>query len=856
MKAFIRPRPIRVAFLVDEHEHWKPMLEAIFANCYGRWGGRFNLIVPCENGEIRPAYLPWLTAYDPDVIYCYVDLSDTIIQQLHERLYPSYFSRHNFYNTDQRESYAFRPQFSLGPLSSLSVALLASRATALSGPRPVTLVDVHSRNPAPPLIQENFGCYSQSLNQYPVPPYLAEYIQAFTLTDQEIIDNPHLVPRPQGEFVSDYRSFLSQLASRRDVSGLALLSASMCPRIQMNDPRWTNRINLIVGDSFIDRITFWNARSYLDAYLDPTFVTLKLAQGDIDDDYIFASVIAFIRNRMHVTYSSNMSRVTIRSASHSVQQVEQFVERFRRADQFNSYSSEPIDSIDQCCPAASVLETAMDHVEERGVFRVSDWQETTFSEASFRPPMAFPHHIRDGPSTPSGIARGAWALDLDIERATDYSRFENVRHRWRLPRRLRMTTAFSRTYQLGGMAGPLCVPRVTKHGLISLFGGMDGQLPELTLPTDESAFRYALCVPRNWQPFAPGRGPHQNSLFYAIRPSDKGRYFTALMHLSGDIHDSREIFLKRFWSHQLEFLGASPSAGESRLPDLIRRLQSRLRSGQLIVQEDWERVARVVLTEAREVRLAPRYLRFNRLAEQFEEFRNAYWATHPAGAPREEWDEHERKSLEDSVQYLCQREILHQGHEWLCPRCNNSNWVSVNSLRKMMECEVCGTTQPAPVSTPWHFKLNSFVLEGLRDHGLLANLWCLSRLSDQAEASFFFLGPHELFFTTDSTYRARPDAEIDLVVVVDGVVHLCDVKTSNQNIDLQRFAELARQIRPDVATLAIMEPRSARIDRRLDELRRSLDGTAIHAELITLEEQDIDDSPHLPTGRSRTIRLI
>lgn len=855
-KAFIRPRPIRVAFLVDEHEHWQSMLQAIFANCYGRWGGRFNLIVPCENGDVRPAYLPWLIAYDADIVYSYVDLSDAVVQRLHDQLYPSFLSRHNFFARAERDAYAFAPHLSLGPLSSLSVTLLASRANIFTGPEPVTLVDVWSRSAAPQFIQENFGCYRESLNPYPVPPILAEYVRTFALVEQEIVDNPHLVPRPQGDFVSDYATFLDRIATRRDINGLALLSAWMCPRIQMNDPRWTNRVNLIVGDSLTDRVTFWNARSHLDAYLDSSLVTLKMSKADIDDDPTFAAIINLIKARIHVSHSNNNSRITIRSASHSEQELEDIVGRFRQADQWNVYSSERIDSLDQCCPAPSVLETAMDHVEDRGVFRVTDWHETTFSETSFRPPLVLPHHIRDAPSSPTGITRGTWALDLDIERTTDYSRFQNIQHRWRLPRRLRMTGAFSRIYQLTGMTGPLCVPRITKHGLITLFGAADGQLPELRLPTDEAAFRFGLCLPREWLPFAPDRGPLQNSLFFTIRPSDKGRYLMALTHLSGGIHRAREIFLKRFWKQQLESLGASPSAGEDRLPELVQRLKNRLRSGQLGTEDDWQRLARVVLTEAREVRLAPRYMRFDRLTEQFEEFRNAYWTTHQAGTPREQWDASEKRSLADSVQYLCQREIIHQGHEWLCPRCNNSNWASVDSLRKSMECEVCGTEVPAPVASPWHFKLNSFVLGGLRAHGLLASLWCLSRLSDHAEASFFFLEPHELFFTPDSAYSGRPDAEIDLIAVVDGVVRLCDVKTSNQNIDLEKFARLARQMRPDIATLAIMEQRSPGTDRRLDDLRRLLDGSDVETELVTLEERDIDDSPHLPTGRSQMTRLL
>jgi hypothetical protein len=133
------------------------------------------------------------------------------------------------------------------------------------------------------------------------------------------------------------------------------------------------------------------------------------------------------------------------------------------------------------------------------------------------------------------------------------------------------------------------------------------------------------------------------------------------------------------------------------------------------------------------------------------------------------------------------------------------------------------------------------VLDGLRAHGLLAYLWCLSRISDQAEALFFFLEPHELFFTTTSTYSGKADAEIDLIAIVDGTVRLSEVKTSNQNVELEQSARLAWQIRPDIATLAIMEHQSAGTDRRLVELQTLLQGSDIEAEVLTLQDHDIDD---------------
>jgi hypothetical protein len=69
LKGWALPRPLRVAFLIEDGEHASLTLDGVFADCYNRWGGRFSLIAPCLNGRIAPGYWPWLEAYDPDIVY-------------------------------------------------------------------------------------------------------------------------------------------------------------------------------------------------------------------------------------------------------------------------------------------------------------------------------------------------------------------------------------------------------------------------------------------------------------------------------------------------------------------------------------------------------------------------------------------------------------------------------------------------------------------------------------------------------------------------------------------------------------------------------------------------------------------
>ena len=105
----VRPRPIRVAFLLSEEEHADLALDGIFADSYRRWGGRFSLIVPVYDGKISEGYWDWLEAYDPDIVYSYTALSSELILSIHERISPSEVKVHNHRGAPWLDVHGFKP---------------------------------------------------------------------------------------------------------------------------------------------------------------------------------------------------------------------------------------------------------------------------------------------------------------------------------------------------------------------------------------------------------------------------------------------------------------------------------------------------------------------------------------------------------------------------------------------------------------------------------------------------------------------------------------------------------------------------------------------------------------------------
>ncbi len=243
--------------------------------------------------------------------------------------------------------------------------------------------------------------------------------------------------------------------------------------------------------------------------------------------------------------------------------------------------------------------------------------------------------------------------------------------------------------------------------------------------------------------------------------------------MAGSVDQASEVFLSLFWRQQFEQLGATPKATEERIATVKATLKKRLRESQIQSEDEWTRLAQTVLSQARVERSPSRYLRYDDIAARFEVFRNAYWLARQPGTPREDWDEWEKRSLSTSTKYLCELQILHQGHEWRCPQCFNNNWVSIETLARLMECGVCGTSVPAPVSDPWHFRLNGFVAEGPpHEHERCCRSFgCLAQYAQLSQTSFFFLEEsQELYFTETSAIQRKNDAELDLLIVADGTV--------------------------------------------------------------------------------------
>ncbi len=283
------------------------MLDAIFAESFGRWGGRFTLIIPCEKHAIRPAYVPWLRIYDPDIIYSYVDLGKATVEQLHEQFGPAFLVRHDFQRRDERDRHALHPRLPIAPLSVLSVTAIMTRGNMISPPQPVAVVDTHLGTQPSLFLQHNFGCYGQSLRPWPVARDMGEYLKPVIYVPRDIQANPGIVPRAEGDIVFSEKELIDRIATQRDLAGLAQLSARFVPRLELSDMAWSRTVNLVVGDLFADRVVFWNALHLTPVWLNGDIAALKVSQDDLDDAGRLDAIVNIIKNRVYLPIGGNAS---------------------------------------------------------------------------------------------------------------------------------------------------------------------------------------------------------------------------------------------------------------------------------------------------------------------------------------------------------------------------------------------------------------------------------------------------------------------------------------------------------------------------------------------------------------------
>lgn len=829
----------------DDHAHLA--LDGIFADCYRRWGGRFSLIIPCEQGAIPDAYWPWLTAYDPDIVYSYASMTEADVLQLHERVGPSIYEEHR--DRDRLDVHGFTPRYGAEPLQSLSTIFRRSRhrdSRSMAGPP--LLIDAWHTEIVSRFLSDNFGTYhsSYATSVYPSDAQGAARLLTIVSPDKQA-DRRFGVPQDLHSISNELEAF-KEFAHRR-ASSLSVASMEFATKLNVHHGRWSDAFNLVVGGSYLDRILFWNSRLLLPNWIGADLGSFRIDADQLADDQFFATLVTLINQRNFVNSGSGgQHQLTIRSTSVAEEELSAIAKRIRDGRCWSMSHAYFVQDLSVMAPPAKTLEQASPSSPLGSILNsMPRSNEFNWTEPIATPLVSPPDHLADVPHR-QAFATGVWASDYVLDNGEPKPRFSNG-NIWLLPRRWRMAGAFK--VKFSSISRGLIYPaRSSRVGELTIFESRDRQVRTIEVPTGHNAIRYSLLEDGRWPRMAGYEGPIvPRSPIDWMEPSNEARYLTGVVGMAGSIDLAFHFLLHPFMQGVFADLGGAPGLPVDKVKPTIARLKRAGRNQPYDLNNESERAAlgTLIVKAAQNLKAPRRYLRYAALAELWRLHRATFWER--TGRPDRadesvDWEVQEQASLDECLIAMRQRQMMFQGHEWICPECHHRNWVDMAELRPVLSCTICRHDSDAPIAFDWLFRASNFLVEALRDHSTLSLLWVLKVIRDGGRNAFIYAGPTQLWY--DDRDRG-PDAEVDLLMVVDNSTILAEVKSSWAGVrisDIAALGDVAKRLRPDVALLAVMDTGRQHVA-RLDALGAELKALNIGLRVMTLDTHPVEDDPYL-----------
>lgn len=845
-------RPARVAFFVDKSKNADLVLDAIFADSYGRWGGRFSLIVPCNEGRIMDDYWPWLDAFDPDIVYSYVEQDSGAVLEIHERLAPGDYIRHATVTRAQPDAGDFRPRYDQALLSSMSTVFRLARHSPLGQGPKVKVIDSWHTEKASRLLMDNLGiCRASGASG--IYPNDAQGVAGLLtiVADESFHERRNAVPQTLDRIPHEYQAF-KQFANGT-ATGMSLLSAMYAPRMEVQDQRWSTSFNLVVGDSFEDRLLFWNARLSIPSWLDGDICCFRITMEDLDD-LDFPKLLAHLINtRNHVNGGTGgQPQLRIRSATHDEDTLKAVLNQLHGESLWNSSATEIVPG-GHAIPALDALRRARETTHGLSSFHRSvEGKEFQWTPPLARLPSAAPEHLRDAPPG-QAFTLGCWAVDLRLEHGDEnfeLPRYTGIQNEWILPKRWRMAGAFKPKFEVRGMSHHMHVlNRTNRDGNLTIFAGVNQVLKSLEVPTVREAMQFALCRDAAFRRELEGDPPWPKAKAQWIDLSNEANYLIGVLGLTGGLARARDLLLHPFLQTMLADLGGTPNVQDSDVLRTANALAKRTSNPMFNLAEESDRTAlSAFIAKAAQSIKAPRmWVGLEQLRTQWNAYRANYYEANPQEVfGDEESNEREKRALEETLGEMRTSRMLFQGYPWKCGACQHRNWTDFQSLKPTLACDVCSTGEPLPIAVPWHFRANEFLIESLRSHSVLSLVWLLAVLGARARNSFLYLEPTRFYYRNE---YERADAEADLLAVVDGQTVLCEIKSAWRSLrksDLASFVALAVRLRPDRAILAVMAPiQEKKLGGEIESAASQLRDQGIQFELLTLDAHKPRGQPFL-----------
>lgn len=757
VEAKARNRPVKIAYLVptEDTADTHMILDAVFFESYTRWGGVYTLIVPTTSGEfLAEDYGKWLKFYDPDFVYSYVGLDAPFVDTIDNLCCPIALLKHEIRDQTGRETTwrNFLPDWHHYIQAVSSISCIQSPSSYPQHPhedraREITVFTQYRMEPTNRFLADNFGTGLHTHNvTYPIAGFFRTLcLVPETLPERENVGSERCVSQ-----LDAFRAISDRKATA--IARLATVNSAGMPRFRYTS--WSTEFLLIVGDTPLDRINFWNSR-HLGASWNDAPNSMIVSSTHFDDEDFVKGIGTYLNHNNFLGGGNGPRYAMMFSASVPKDRLEES----RRKLQYRTYNSVQISR----AAGPNVLPSARE-LDERIQDTSSDSSTLKLTEDFSEATATEPAHFLYVPPQLRGWTRGQWIVELDIQRHNNLSRFSNVTDSWTLPKRRKIARAFTERLAKPTNDGRLAlVPLIPNFP----FGRQSVKNPltyEITLPSDDTFFRH-LALAHFQFPADDLREANKKNGYLDLAISNKGRNLRGVISLFDDLHTAYEILTNKYWRTIL-----AKAKQETKTPRTFT----------------WNQLSSVLPNDRETIQRLTEQLRFDQ---------------------RGKAKKYLQASLKDTLEHLVRLKVIFQVAHWRCTFCGHTNSRSFDKIKLENDCDVCATRYLSPIDIEWRYELSEFVHRSLQTHFGLPVLWTLGALQDRmGSGSFWYLPEVDLFESDDSNDKN----EIDILCMLAGEFVAVEVKQSatsflNDSEALDKFVEVAKKLRPDVAMLSFQQ---------------------------------------------------
>lgn len=802
------PRAIRVAYILENGDDSHRWLDAIFADCFSRDGGRQSPIIPVHEGQISTRFKSLLRLHDPDYVFLITYENQGLIEELSALLQDAVLLA----KPRDKEKPEKHPNVSLENsrgLTALSWLPYLKTVTGFHRSSPTKILDCHPHWEDDGLIKDNFGTLYGSGFAFPL--YDQIDTRGLVLTPSSAPTGGWRLPPTNSPEVQDAYAILEQLGNRKGTTTLAQLSNLNSQTYKSRHP-WTQGFCLVVGDTYEDRILCWNAGLLFEGAQNQPYKTLRLPLAATCEPRNVDKIAAFLLSENWLGQRDGQPIVFVRSHSLKAKDLDNFVTRLRETSR-SSVTFEATTSMDDCCPQVNAereKERDFFHFSSRTRAPVETHASSTSTPVTVPQPMQLAYCAGLHPE----FSIGTWFVDCAIDRINDVGRFDNVREVWMLPRKRQLVDNFCSTQGA----------QLKRYGILSVPATVSSRVIEIRQPDDALIFRDLFVKGPFFDHHDARRNLTTRPKYGHVEPSDKGSYLQGLVGMFGSLSELEMIMGTHFWRKQFARMAAP---AESQHDEVIRDIQRRMnaQNGRLVIEgdADWNSLAQRILQKASRLRVPRLSTKYEALLKAWtSELDEAIKSSPDLEARRVDFERDHADELKRSLSHLFERGVMYRGHEWVCSECRHRNWRGVDALKDRMACEVCGDEHSLPVDVALDFRVNEFFATCIREHDTITVAWALCALRRRSERSFMY-APQTALYTEEEAQR--PERELDLVCIVDGKFVIGEVKADVKLIkksDIEDLAAAVTKVGADIAVLAALRGDHTLMEAKLRELKALL----------------------------------